>query len=87
MIQNTEKSKEVLKAEQAVAQANEWSYELATEVMRDYIERNFVSKGMCAEFAIHDSETKQTGQRNLHCHIMLTMRGIDEQGQFLCLHS
>ena len=62
---------------------NEWSYELATEVMRDYVERNFVSKGMCAEFAIHDSENKETGQRNLHCHIMLTMRGIDEQGQWM----
>lgn len=62
---------------------NEWSYELATEVMRDYIQRNFVDKGMCAEFAIHDSENSQTGQRNLHCHIMLTMRGIDEQGHWM----
>ena len=40
---------------------NEWSYELATEVVRDYVNRNFVSKGMCAQFAIHDSENKQTG--------------------------
>lgn len=62
---------------------NEWSYKLATEVMRDYIERNFVSRGMCAQFAIHDSENKETGQRNLHCHILLTMRGIDEQGQWM----
>jgi len=62
---------------------NEWSYELATEVMRDYIQRNFVSKGMCAQFAIHDSENKETGQRNLHCHILLTLRGIDEQGQWM----
>lgn len=62
---------------------NEWSYELATEVMRDYIERNFVSRGMCAQFAIHDSENKDTGQRNLHCHIMLTMRSIDEQGHWM----
>ena len=51
--------------------------------MRDYVERNFVSKGMCAEFAIHDSENKETGQRNLHCHIMLTIRGIDEYGQWM----
>lgn len=62
---------------------NEWSYELATEVVRDYVNRNFVSKGMCAQFAIHDSENKQTGQRNLHCHILLTMRGIDEQGRWM----
>ena len=62
---------------------NEWSYELATEVMRDYIKRNFIDEGMCAQFAIHDSENKKNGQRNMHCHILLTMRGIDEQGQWL----
>lgn len=62
---------------------NEWSYELATAVMRDYVQRNFVSKGMCVQFAIHDSENKKTGQRNLHCHLLLTMRGLDEQGHFL----
>ena len=62
---------------------NEWSYELATEVMRDYIQRNFVDKGMCAQFAIHDSENKNTGQRNLHSHILLTMRSIDEEGYWM----
>jgi len=62
---------------------NEWNYELATEVMRDYVQRNFVSRGMCAQFAIHDSENPETGQRNLHCHIMLTMRSIDEQGKWM----
>ena len=62
---------------------NEWSYELATEVMQDYIRRNFVEKGMCAQFAIHDSENKNTGQRNLHCHILLTMRSLDEEGHWM----
>ena len=52
---------------------NEWSYELATEVMRDYVKRNFVDLGMCAQFAIHDSENEKIGQRNLHCHILLTV--------------
>lgn len=28
---------------------NEWSYELAEEVVRDYVQRNFVDKGMCAD--------------------------------------
>ena len=58
---------------------NEWSYELATEVMRDYIKRNFVDEGMCAEWAIHDSENPQH-QRNLHCHVLLSMRQILEDG-------
>ena len=63
-----------------VSLPNSWSYELAKDVMRDYVERNFVSKGMCAEFAIHDSMNEKTGQRNLHCHIMLTMRPINPDG-------
>ena len=44
---------------------NEWSYDLAKEVVKDYCERNFVSKGMCVQYAIHDSENDK-GQRNLH---------------------
>jgi hypothetical protein len=66
-----------------VSLPNEWSYELATDVMRDYIKRNFVEEGMCAQFAIHDSENKDTGQRNLHCHILLTMRSMDENGKWM----
>lgn len=65
-----------------VSLPNDWSYEFAVEVMRDYIQRNFVSQGMCADFAIHDSENAKH-QRNLHCHILLTMRGIDENGKWL----
>lgn len=38
-------------------------YELATEVVRDYVKRNFVDGGMCVQFAIHDSENPVTHQR------------------------
>ena len=60
---------------------NEWSYELAEKVVRDYIQRNFVDKGMCADWAIHDSENDK-GQRNLHIHVMLTMRPLTENGEW-----
>ena len=56
-----------------VSLPNEWSYKLAEEVVRDYVQRNFVDKGMCADWAIHDSENDK-GQRNLHIHVLLTMR-------------
>jgi len=62
---------------------NDWSYELAIEVMKDFVQRNFVDKGMCAEFAIHDSENKKSGQHNLHSHIMLTLRSLDEKGHWM----
>ena len=60
---------------------NEWSYELAEEAVRDYVKRNFADKGMCADWAIHDSENDK-GQRNLHIHVLLTMRPIAENGEW-----
>ena len=45
--------------------------------VRSYVKDNFVDKGMCADFAIHD---KGTG--NPHVHIMLTLRPLKENGQW-----
>jgi len=47
-------------------------------LIRDYCQEQFVSKGMVADFAVHDK-----GDGNPHAHIMLTMRAFDENGQFL----
>ena len=44
-------------------------------LVRDYVQENFVDKGMCADFAIHD-----TGKGNPHAHILLTTRDVDEDG-------
>ena len=49
--------------------------------MRDYVQRNFVDKDMCADWAIHDSENDR-GQRNLHIHVLLTMRPLTENGEW-----
>ena len=47
----------------------ELSREQQLALVRAYVKDNFVDKGMCADFAIHD---KGTG--NPHVHIMLTVR-------------
>ena len=60
---------------------NDWSYELAEETVRDYVQRNFVSKGMCADWTIHDS-VNQNGIHNLHFHLMLTLRPVEENGKW-----
>jgi ATP-dependent exoDNAse (exonuclease V) alpha subunit len=44
-------------------------------LVREYVKRNFVEHGMCADVCIHD-----TGNGNPHAHIMLTMRPISEDG-------
>ena len=49
--------------------------ELLLQMVKEYCEEQFVSKGMCVDFVIHD-----TNSGNPHCHIMLTMRPLDERG-------
>ena len=61
---------------------NEWTYELAEEIVRKYVNDNFVSKGMCVDWAIHDS-VNEKGQRNLHFHCLMTLRAIDENGKWM----
>ena len=55
----------------------ELSREQQLSLVRSYVKDNFVDKGMCADFAIHD---KGTG--NPHVHIMLTLRPLKENGQW-----
>ncbi len=54
--------------------------ELYPQMVQDYCNQFFVSKGMIVDFAIHDP--KPSGH-NPHCHVMLTMRALDEQGRWL----
>ena len=47
-------------------------------LVRGYCREQFVSRGMIADFAIHDK-----GDGNPHAHILLTMRVMDEDGKWL----
>ena len=53
----------------------ELSREEQIRLVREYCSSQFVSRGMCVDYAIHD-----TDRGNPHCHIMLTMRPLDERG-------
>ena len=46
-------------------------------LVRKYVQDIFVSAGMCADFSIHD---KSDG--NPHAHIMLTLRPLNERGEW-----
>ncbi len=50
------------------------------DMIHEYCNEHFVSKGMCCDLAIHDPHPPG---HNPHCHIMLTMRAMDEQGKWL----
>ena len=63
-----------------VALPREVPLEMCPQMLKEYCEEHFVSKGMCCDFAIHDPDPPG---HNPHCHIMLTMRAIDENGKWL----
>ena len=75
-VEQTEKSNNSqLAREIELALPVELSREEQTRLVREYCSSQFVSKGMCADFNIHD-----TGSGNPHAHILLTMRPLDEKG-------
>lgn len=59
-------------------------------LLTDYIRNSFVADGMCADVSIHD-----TDGNNPHAHILLTVRPLDEQGnwqyktekEYLCIRN
>lgn len=66
-----------LAREFVVALPIELSREQQIELLQDFIREQFVSDGMCADAAIHD-----TDGHNPHAHILLTVRPLDEQGKW-----
>ncbi len=62
------------------------------ELLTDFIQNSFVAEGMCADVAIHDPHPPG---HNPHAHIMLTVRPLDEQGnwqyktekEYLCIRN
>ena len=49
-------------------------------LVREFCQQQFVSKGMIADFAIHDPHPPG---HNPHAHVLLTMRAMDEHGKWL----
>ena len=64
-----------LAREYEVALPVELSREEQIQLVRDFAKENFVDKGMCVDFSIHDKE-----DGNPHAHIMLTTRPIEKDG-------
>ena len=66
-----------LAREFVVALPIELNREEQITLLQEFIREQFVSDGMCADAAIHDTD----GQ-NPHAHILLTVRPLDEQGKW-----
>lgn len=66
-----------LAREVEVALPCEFTRQEQIDTVREYIMKNFVREGMCADWALHDK-----GDGNPHAHIMLTMRAIKTNGRW-----
>jgi hypothetical protein len=75
-VEASEKRKDAqLAREIIVALPKEFNLEEQIEVLRAYLQENFVKIGICADFSIHDK-----GDGNPHAHIMLTTRNVTPDG-------
>ena len=63
-----------------IALPKELSFEENKKLITEFIQENFVSKGMIADLAIHDESSERN--KNIHAHIMTTLRPINEKGQW-----
>nr|WP_041969517.1 MobQ family relaxase [Clostridioides difficile] len=63
-----------------IALPKELSVEENKKLITDFIQENFVSKGMIVDLAIHNENDE--GNNNIHAHIMATLRPINEKGQW-----
>lgn len=92
-VENAEKHPRArLSREVVVALPNELTEGEQVKLVQDYVQRNFVDKGMCADFSIHAGHihTKKDEvypfqdltirKENPHAHIMLTVRPINKDG-------
>lgn len=77
-VEAVEKSKNAqLSREIEIALPNELSEIECIALAREFAQRTFVDKGMCADVCIHNPSREQ---KNIHAHIMLTMRPFNEEG-------
>ncbi|MDB6458371.1 MobA/MobL family protein [Blautia wexlerae] len=88
-VEETEKTKDSrLAREFVVALPVELDKDSNISLLQDFIKKNFVDMGMCADFAIHD-----TDGHNPHAHILLTVRPLNEnetwqyktEKEYLCI--
>ena len=90
-VEEAEKTKDSrLSRELVIALPVEFDLSVWERMLQEYIKRNFVNRGMCADLCIHD-----TDGHNPHAHIMLTVRPLNKDGtwqrktekEYLCVRN
>jgi hypothetical protein len=77
-VEEAEKTKDSRIARQLiVALPTELTMQEWLPMLREFVREQCVAKGMCADFAVHD-----TDGHNPHAHILLTVRPLDDNGKW-----
>src|SRR5450830_516705 len=79
-VEAVEKRKDAqLAREMELSLPRELSPEQRVELVRDFVRTEFVSRGMVADFAIHEPRASD-GREQPHAHVMMTTRTIGPEG-------
>lgn len=79
-VEKAEKRKDAqLAREFNFALPRELNSEERVELAREFMQKEFVARGMVADLCVHDGKTRE-GEEQPHAHIMLTLRKIERDG-------
>ena len=79
-VEASEKRKDAQLARSIIAALpRELDKEQNLALLRGYIQETFVTKGMIADLALHESDAGD-GSKNPHAHILLTLRPLEDEG-------
>ncbi len=67
-----------------IALQNEFSMEENIALARQFVSEQLVSRGMIADFAIHQPDKKDGGISNPHFHVLCPIRPIEPDGKWGC---
>lgn len=82
-VEQTEKNaKAQLAYSYDIALQNELSIEENINLARQFLQEQFVSKGMIVDFAVHTPDSESGGIPNPHFHVLCPVRPIDENGKW-----
>jgi chaperonin cofactor prefoldin len=65
-----------------IALQNEFSMQENIDLARQFLSDNFVSRGMVADFAVHQPDKEDGGISNPHFHVMCPIRPIEPDGKW-----
>ncbi len=66
-----------------IGMPHELNHQERVDLLRGFVQENFVSQGMIADIALHKPDPeKSVDERHHHAHILLTLRKADENGLY-----